>query len=572
MQGAKQDQISVAEAFLRALRRRGIEYVFANAGTDFAPIIEALAKLGARPEEIPRFITVPHENLAVAMAHGYYLVKGRPAAVMVHVTVGTANTVCGLMNAYRDNVPLLLMAGRTPITQRGHIASRSAPIHWGQENFDQAGIVREYTKWDFELRAGQPVDEVVGRALDVALTEPRGPVYLTLPREVLANPNVVDADAAAPGAPVLAEPQPSPSHIETVAEWIAAADWPLIVTSHVGRDLAAAAALAELAETFAVPVAEPGATCVNLPASHPMSLGQAGGTLLSEADLIVVVDAEVPWFPRAFSPAPHVKVAHLGVDPLWARYPIRSFPADVAIPGSTRTALRLLVNALAAQPGDPAKIAARREQMATHRAELNARREQTLAEAQTAKPIRYDWLGECVRAALPEDGLVITELGAWPHQLALDMPGSLVGVGIGGGLGFGLGASLGAKLAAPERTVITTVGDGSYMFGNPTPFHLVARAAQLPVLTIVCNNGRWQAVDSATRVVYPDGVAAAAQPMPLVELAPSPEFTKIAEASDAFALRVDEPADLPGALRAALEAVRGGRQALLDVRMEHGVR
>lgn len=572
MHGAKQDQVSVAESFLYALKRRGIDYVFANAGTDFAPIIEALVKLEGRVGEVPQFITVPHENLAVAMAHGYYLVKGRPAAVMVHVTVGTGNTICALMNAYRDDVPLLLMAGRTPITQRGHIASRSAPIHWGQENFDQAGIVREYTKWDFELRAGQSVDEVVGRALDVALAEPRGPVYLTLPREVLANADVADPEAPAVHAPILAEPQPSPSHVETVAEWIAAAEWPLIVTSHVGRDLAAAAALAELADAFAIPVAEPGATCVNLPASHPMSLGQAGGTLLSKADVIVVVDAEVPWFPRSFSPAPGVKVAHLGIDPLWTRYPIRSFPADVAIPGSSRTALRLLADALAAQRVDNGKVAARRAQMAEHRAELDARRARIIAEARDAKPIRYDWLGECVRSALPPGGIVITELGAWPHQLALDEPGSLVGVGIGGGLGFALGASLGAKLAAPERTIITTVGDGSYMFGNPTPFHLVSRAANLPVLTVICNNGRWQAVDSATRVVYPDGHAAAAKPMPLVELAPSPEFTKVAEASDAFARRVDDPADLPGALREALEAVHSGRQALLDVRMEHGVR
>src|SRR5690606_33760576 len=326
------------------------------------------------------------------------------------------------------------------------------------------------------------------------------------------------------------------------------------------------------AETFAIPVVEAGPTCVNLPASHPMSLGQSGGRLLPKADVIVVVDAEVPWFPRAFSPAPGVKVAHLGIDPLWSRYPIRSFPADVAIPGSPRTALRLLVDALAAQRADSGRIAARRAQMAAHRAELDAQRARALADARTAVPIRYDWLGECVREALPPGGIVVTELGAWPHQLALDEPGSLIGVGIGGGLGFALGASLGAKLAAPERTVITTVGDGSYMFGNPTPFHLVARAANLPVLTIVCNNGRWQAVDSATRVVYPDGRAAAAAPMPLVELAPSPEFTKVAEASDAFARRVDAPEALPGAIREALDAVQGGRQALLDVRMEHGVR
>jgi acetolactate synthase-1/2/3 large subunit len=166
----------------------------------------------------------------------------------------------------------------------------------------------------------------------------------------------------------------------------------------------------------------------------------------------------------------------------------------------------------------------------------------------------------------------VIELGVPPDSLALEEPGSLLGVSIGGGLGFGLGASLGAKLAAPDRMVVSTVGDGSYMFGNPTPFHLVSRAANLPVLTIVCNNSRWQAVESATRVVYPHGLAAAAKPMPLVELKPSPEFTKVAEASDAWTRRVDEPADVPRALDAALEAVAGGRQALLDVRMEHGVR
>jgi acetolactate synthase-1/2/3 large subunit len=133
---------SVAEGLLRALKRRGIDYVLANAGTDFAPIIESLARLGPQRDATPKFITVPHENLAMAMAHGYYQVAGKPAGVMVHVTVGTGNTICALMNAARDNVPLLLMAGRTPLTQSGHIASRSAPIHWGQENFDLAGVVR----------------------------------------------------------------------------------------------------------------------------------------------------------------------------------------------------------------------------------------------------------------------------------------------------------------------------------------------------------------------------------------------------------------------------------------------
>lgn len=569
MDGAKTER-SVAEGLLLALKRRGIDYVLANAGTDFAPVIEGLVRLGARREDIPRFITVPHENLAMAMAHGYYQVAGKPAAVMVHVTVGTGNTICALMNAARDNVPLLLMAGRTPLTQSGHIASRSAPIHWGQENFDQAGVVREYTKWDFELRAGQPVDEVLGRALDVALAEPRGPVYLTLPREVLA-----DEERSAPRPlPIadIAPAQPSPRHIDQLADWVAKAEWPMILTSNLGRDMAAVEVLAELAERHAIPVAEPHASCVNLPASHALRTGHAGTKLLERADLIIVTECEVPWYPRYFQPRPDAKVVHLGADPLWTRYPLRAFQADLVITGNSRAGLALLDAALKARTTNRAAADRRRQAVAEFNAAGAAELAAANARARAEKPIRYSYLGACIHNALPQGSLVVTELGVGADHFRLEEPGSLLGVSIGGGLGFGLGASLGAKLAAPERMVVATIGDGSYMFGNPTPFHLVSRAANLPTLTVLCNNGRWQAVESATRVVYPDGAAAHAAEMPLVELQPSPEFTKVAEASDAWARRVDDPAELPRAIDAALEAVAGGRQALLDVRMEHGVR
>ncbi|HET7609270.1 MAG TPA: thiamine pyrophosphate-requiring protein [Gammaproteobacteria bacterium] len=562
--------ISAAEGLLRALKRRGIDHVLANAGTDFAPVIEGLVRAAGRKDAVPRFITVPHENLAMAMAHGYYQVAGKPAAVMVHVTVGTGNTICALMNAARDNVPLLLMAGRTPLTQDGHIASRSAPIHWGQENFDQAGVVREYTKWDFELRGGQPVDEVVGRALDIALSEPRGPVYLTLPREVLASPH---KDSATPLPPTeLAMPQPSAQHIDTLAEWIAAAEFPLIVTSNLGRDRAAVRVLAELAERHAIPVAEPHGSCVNLPASHPFKLGHAGTELLGKADVVLVVDCEVPWYPRYAAPRAGAKVAHLGVDPLFERYPLRAFTAHLAITGNSRVGLELLDEALQARPVQRAAADRRRSGVADFKKKKDAELAAIVERARNEKPIRYAYVGKCVHDALPKNGIVVTELGVAGDHFGLEEPGQLLAVSIGGGLGFGLGASLGAKLAAPDRTVVSTIGDGSYMFGNPTPFHLVSRAAKLPTLTIICNNGRWQAVESATRVVYPDGAAAHADEMPLVELQPSPEFTKVAEASDAFARRVDDPAELPRAIDAALTAVAGGRQALLDVRMEHGVR
>ena len=232
----------------------------------------------------------------------------------------------------------------------------------------------------------------------------------------------------------------------------------------------------------------------------------------------------------------------------------------------------MLDEALKARPANRAAAERRRAAVAERKTKEAAALAAANEKARKEKPIRYSYLGACVRDALPKGGIVITELGVAADHFALEEPGSLLAVSIGGGLGFGLGASLGAKLAAPDRMVVSTIGDGSYMFGNPTPFHLVSRAAKLPTLTIICNNGRWQAVESATRVVYPDGAAAHAAEMPLVELQPSPEFTKVAEASDAWARRVDDPAELPRAIDAALTAVAGGRQALLDVRMEHGVR
>src|SRR5918992_2198595 len=143
---------SVAEAYLELLAARRVEYFFGNAGTDFAPLIEAYAQREAQGQVLPRPVTVPHEIPAVAMAHGYAMVTGRPQAVMVHVTVGAANATGGLINAARAGVPMLFTAGRNPITEAGFRGSRNRPIHWAQESFDQGALVREFVKWDYELR------------------------------------------------------------------------------------------------------------------------------------------------------------------------------------------------------------------------------------------------------------------------------------------------------------------------------------------------------------------------------------------------------------------------------------
>ena len=171
---------NVGQAYLEVLRARGIKYLFGNSGTDFGPIIDGLAKLAADKKEFPKPITVAHEFVAVSMAQGYAMITGEPQVVMVHVIVGTGNASAAVMNAARLNVPMIFSAGRTPLTEEGFIGSRSNFIHWGQESFDQGGLLREFTRWDYEVRNGQQVEAVVDRALEMTLGVPSGPVFLTL--------------------------------------------------------------------------------------------------------------------------------------------------------------------------------------------------------------------------------------------------------------------------------------------------------------------------------------------------------------------------------------------------------
>ena len=554
-----------AEAYIRQLGRRGVEVVFANAGTDFAPIIEAISR-SQGAERVPRFVTVPHENLAMAMAYGYYRTCGKIAGVMVHVSVGTANALCGLMNAARDNVPILLASGRTPLTEVGHAGSRNRPIHWGQECFDQGGIVREYVKWDYELRAGQPVGTVVDRALDIAMSEPRGPVYLTLPREVLADRAVEEAPGfeRMPGAPV---PEPNQEAIAAAAQVIAKARFPLVITSAAGRTAAGFHALSELASTFALPVVHSDAQDLCVSTDHEMHLGfDASPALLEQADAIILIDCKVPWIPKITGPRPEAKVIHISGDPLISSYPFIGFKYDVLVAGGVPASLRSLHALLQSEiGGDGGAVGERRARVGALRAAYLEKRAEALAAAAKKVPISNAHISGCLNTLKADTAVCLSELGMPTGLLNLREPQTLIGGTQAGGLGLGLGAALGAKMAAPEREVIVAVGDGSYMFGNPLPYHFVQQAEKLPTLTIIANNSSWHAVRAATLHIYPDGKAANANQMPLTELAPSPAYEKTIETIGGLGLRVDHPDDLMEALKTGLEAVRAGTPALVNV-------
>lgn len=556
---------NVAEAYLALLAERGIEYLFANAGTDFAPLVEAFAKAASTGIPVPRPVLAAHENLALSMAHGYAMVSRRVPAVMVHVSVGTANGICGALNAARENVPMLFTAGRSPLTESELPGARDVYIHWAQEMFDQAGMLREIVKWEYELRNGQQLETVVDRALAIATTSPGGPVYLSLPREVLAAP-LSGFSCDVPSRRLAAAPAgPDKAAIEEAARILAAAENPLVITASAGRDSAAVGALGDFTQRFAIPVVQHRPRHLCLPAGHPSHLGYDAAPFLDSADAILVLECDVPWIPSLAAPPRHCKVIHIGGDPLFSRYPIRGFPCDLAITGSPAIALPDLAEAMD-RCTDGSVVEARRRRLAKQREKLLTEWQKTRENASGMRPIHMAWASACIARVKPEDAILVNEYTLMPEHCGSNLPSTYFGSSTASGLGWGGGAALGAKLASPDCLVIAVLGDGSHLFGNPVAVHHASAMHKLPVLFVVMNNSMWGAVRRATLGMYPQGEAARSNKPPLIDLDELPAFEQVCAAAGGYGERVEDPAALPEALGRAIHAVTiEKRQALLNV-------
>jgi acetolactate synthase-1/2/3 large subunit len=556
---------NVAAAYLTLLADRGVDYLFGNAGTDFAPLIEAYSQAARSGITVPRPVLATHENLAVTMAHGYGMVSRRIPAVMVHVSVGTANMICAALNAARENVAILLTAGRSPLTETGLLGSRDGYIHWAQEMYDQAGMIREIVKWDYELRNAEQLTTVVDRALAIAATEPRGPVYLSLPREVIAAPSH-DLEHPSPSRLSAAiPPAPDADAIAAAARMFALAKRPLIVTANAGRDPAAFEALTQFVERFAIPVVQHRPRYLSLPSSHPMNLGVDPARLIQKADAILVLEADVPWIPSRAAPGPDCKVIQCGLDPLFARYPIRGFPCDLAITGSSVAIVSALTVALEEQVGAEV-VARRRRWVDEERASLTAAWKSARDAGARKMPLDPAWVSHCIDRAKDPQSIVINEYTLFLEQCSFEFPDRYFGSSSASGLGWGAGAALGAKLARPHSQVLAVLGDGAYMFCNPAAVHHASAVHELPVLFVVMNNAMWGAVQRSTLAMYPDGLASRSNEPAFVRLRELPAFEKICEAAGGYGERVEDPASLPGALQRALSVVTNERrQALLNV-------
>jgi acetolactate synthase-1/2/3 large subunit len=556
---------TAAEAYAGTLAARGVEYLFANGGTDFAPIVEAYAKGQARGWKMPQPVIVPHENMGIAMMHGYTMVSGRAQAMMVHVGMGTANCVNGIINAARQQIPMLLSAGRTPLTESGDVpGARNNYIHWAQEHFDQGGMLREFVKWDFELRHPEQVCTVVDRALAIAKSEPQGPVYLTLPREILAS-SFSSRFSANSGIVPASPPAADPDALEQAAKMLGQASHPLLITANGGRSTEGRKAIALLAETFGIPVVHYRPRYLALPTEHPMQAGWDPHAFFKDADLVLVVECDVPWIPAQGNPKPDAKVVHIGADPLFARYPLPGFRTDLALTGMAGPTLMALLERAQKHAPSQDKLKARRDSVF-----LGVNGERSKARGGVSGgPITPKSLSAAISKIAGDDSIIVNEYPLLLEEMEIRSAGNYFASSSAGGLGWGLGAALGAKLAAPEKTLICTVGDGAYMFGNPTAAHFVSEAMRLPALFVVFNNARWAAVHRSTLAMYPKGSAASMAEPPFATLEPSPRFEHVVMASGGHGESVTEAKALLPALERALKIVRDEkRQALLNVCLE----
>ena len=563
---ADSERYTGADALTDALVKAGVSYVFLNSGTDYPPIIESWAKYEEKGLPKPEIILCPHEMVALSAAQCYAQITGQAQAVFVHVDVGTQNLGGSIHNAARCRVPAFILAGLSPYTMEGELkGTRNSPVQFIQDVNDQASIVREYTKWYFNLRTGKNIPQLVQRAMQIAHSDPQGPVYLMAAREVLEEESIkVELDPKYWGT--IAPNGLNEEALETLVSALLEAENPLIVTSYLGRNPAAVPELVKLSEHLAIPVVEGRSTYMNFPANHPLHLGFDVGKYVRKADLILVLDCDLPWVPVNLQPRKDCRVFYLDVDPLKENTPLWYIPAEAYLKVDSFLALQQLNKRLAGMKiENTAQIAERR---ALAEADHNKMRAEWKSKEVMQPTMTPEYVAACLREIVTDDTLILDETTSFhpviQRHLPRNKPGTMIMSG-GSSLGWVGGAAIGAKLAAPEKDVVALVGDGTYMLTCPTAVYWTARKYKTPFLTVIFNNQGWGAPKLAATREHPHGYAARNDTF-WVALEPTSQLAHVAEAAgDAFAKTVTDPKDVKLALQEGMAAVKSGKCAVINV-------
>ena len=446
--------------------------------------------------------------VAMSMADGYARVTHRPQCVIVHVDVGTQALGVAMHNASVGRAPVLVFAGLSPFTLEGEMrGSRTEFIHWLQDVPDQKAIVSQYCRYAAEIKTGANIKQMVNRALQFATSDPAGPVYLCAAREVMESeiqPYPLRQDEWRPvemgGLP--------PRAAGEIADALAGADKPLVVTGYSGRNRDAPAALVELANTVTgLRVLDTAGSEMSFPGDHPAWLGVKQGQpedFVREADVILVLHCDVPWVPTLCQPREDAQIFHVDIDPLKQGMPLFYIPATRRYRADALASVEQILDKL--RTGDAAAKLAARDLVADEEARRASYASRLAAIAQAAQPhldgsFGTGHLSRVLRGVCPADTIwaveAVTNTGLIHNNVRPTAPGSWINCG-GGGLGWSGGAALGIKLAADAEAggkgkfVCQVVGDGTYLFSIPGSVYWISRRYNIPILTIVLNNkGMW---------------------------------------------------------------------------------
>ena len=568
---------SAAHYFLEGLVDLGVEYIFANLGTDHVSLIEEMARWDQQGRRHPEMVLCPHEVVAVHMAGGYALATGRGQAVLVHVDAGTANACMAIQNLFRYRLPVMLFAGRAPHTLHGELTgSRDTYVHFVQDPFDIASIVRPYVKWEYSLPSGVVVKEALARASAFAHSDPPGPVYMMLPRETLAEEWDEAAMPAYPAARYgsVQSGGIEPARVAAMADALMAAENPVAFAAYLGRKPHAVAALDRLARTCGIRIAEFNAIDLNISQDSPCFAGSDPLPLLESADLGLLLDTDVPFVPQAARRAATIKWIQIDVDPLKADFPMWGFATDMRIQGDSAVILQQVCEAVQARADDGYRRRVTERIAGWRGANEAAAQKRTAAAANkgVSGALSPAFVLATLSGKISQDDIVLNEAirngPVLQEHVRRTRPQSYVGLA-GGGLGFSGGMALGLKLAQPKRRIVQVIGDGGFHFSSPDSVYAVAQQYQLPIFTMVLDNGGWQAVKSAVQRVYPKGVAAETDQFQSRLMSGRQgerrDFSQVAEAFGAYGERVTEPDALADAIDRCLAALDDGKAAVLHV-------
>ena len=558
---------TTAEHLVSLLAEHGVEYLFLNPGTDTAPVQEAVYTLAEAGLPAPKVLLSTFESVSLAAAHAYWNMTGRPQAVFVHVDAGTQNLGAMVHNVLRGRAGVVVIAGKTPYGEEdGPSGGRNRPIQWQQDVPDQPGIVRGYAKWVQEITRPEMLDRAIGRALQVAASSPAGMAYLTVSRDVLMDPPRLDHSRVS-GFPVPVPPAADAAAVARIAAALAGAEAPVLVTSRVGRTAAGFAAVEALADLAGLPVTGRLDTgTVNISSRHPSNLpnAAAGAAANAAADVILIVESDVPWLPGAVSLRADVQVFHVDPDPAKASMPLWSYPVDVAVQADGPAALTAIAAELAGIAAGQPEVGRR---LADRVARLRDRAAGRPGPEPLAGPLTPLGVMSALNQVIDAEDIVIeeavTNAPAVYEGLERTRPGTLTGP-TGPGLGWALGGSLGVKLARPDRRVIAVTGDGAFLFGVPTSALMMAAEWETPFLAVILNNNGYRASRLPVYGLFPDGVSARRGDAVGTRFRQAPDYPALAAACHAHGERVENAEDLVPALRRALAAVDAGQAAVVE--------